>query len=223
MSFIGNYLENNFKVAELSCAVIKSEFVLTDAVTNAAKPLLIDGILFRCTMLTILKQAKLFLIQMSDRLTVAGALPDIQGWPLRPSSWPHRRPPHMTLQKRHTISMQRQLSVEEGGASRLTGNRENAGGGGEEDYYKWEKDMKINRTDGGSMPVISFNSVEENTIELLVVVTRKMLLILKNRLTEYLLATIASVSHDRFSRSNFLCLITCRIIYFRKNGPVHNF
>lgn len=58
----------------------------------------------------------------------------------------------------------------------------------------WTTDrMQINETTEDTVPTISFKTAEENTIELLVVVTRKMHLMLKGRLTEYLIATIGSV------------------------------
>ncbi len=90
--------------------------------------------------------------------------------------------------------MQRQFNMDDDDKSAPQSNSSN-GNSKDDGFYHWEEDMQINRTADESMPVISFNTIEENTIELLVVVTRKMHLILKGRLTEYLVATIGSVSH----------------------------
>lgn len=113
-----------------------------------------------------------------------GALPDTSEIPKRLRRRPREiRPSPMVLSKRSTMVMHRQWKMEE----------ESYAGS---EYYSSGRDgdqLVINMTAGDSVPTISFTTVEENTIELLVVVTRKMHLILNDRLNEYLLATIGSV------------------------------
>lgn len=104
--------------------------------------------------------------------------------------------------------MQRQWKMEKESHT----NTEFNSNGGEFGRY-WNEGMQINMTTGESVPAISFNAAEENTIELLVVVTRKMHLILKGRLTEYLIATFGSVSraHSSCFLSKFPLVWQCEV------------
>ena len=104
------------------------------------------------------------------------------------------RPLMMTLSKRHAVTMQRQWRMDEeepqpNGESGAIANHLD---------HRWDENLQVNVTPGESIPTVSFETAEENTIELLVVVTRKMHLILKGRLTEYLVATIGSVGHSSY-------------------------
>uniref|UniRef100_A0A5K3F8S5 Peptidase M12B domain-containing protein n=1 Tax=Mesocestoides corti TaxID=53468 RepID=A0A5K3F8S5_MESCO len=144
---------------------------------------------------------------MLDRLESLGILPDTTGWPRRPGRRPRKLRPMMTLSNRNTVTtMQRQWNLDEepqpGGFQ---------GSPGRDGYYREGADMQINMTAGDSVPVISFKTAEDNTIELLVVVTRKMHLILKGRLTEYLVATIGSVAQN-FKHSSLKASVKVSIV-----------
>ncbi|VDM31980.1 unnamed protein product [Hydatigera taeniaeformis] len=125
------------------------------------------------------------------RLEESGALANMK-LPARMLKRPREiRPVLMTLSKRNTITMHRQWKME----TESRANGEPTSNSGELDRYLDER-LQINVTAGESVPTISFQAVEENTIELLVVVTRKMHLILKGRLTEYLVSTFGAVAQN---------------------------
>ncbi|CDS42751.1 a disintegrin and metalloproteinase with [Echinococcus multilocularis] len=128
---------------------------------------------------------------MLVRLEAAGALADMK-LPERVLRRPRElHPVMMTLSKRNTVTMQRHWKVEQ--ASHTSG--ESNTDGGDVDRH-WDERMQINMSAGDTVPTVSFKAAKENTIELLVVVTRKMHLILKGRLTEYLVATFGSVAQN---------------------------
>ncbi|KAL5110144.1 A disintegrin and metalloproteinase with thrombospondin motif gon-1 [Taenia crassiceps] len=143
---------------------------------------------------------------MLARLEANGALLDVKP-PERMWKRPRElRPVMMTLSKRNTVTMQRQWKMEK----ETHTNAELNSNGGDFDRY-WNQRMQINMTAGESVPTISFNAAEENTIELLVVVTRKMHLILKGRLTEYLIATFGSVAQN-FKHSSLKASVKISIV-----------
>ncbi|VDK41458.1 unnamed protein product, partial [Taenia asiatica] len=140
------------------------------------------------------------------RLEAGGALLDMK-LPERMLKRPRElHPATMTLSKRNTVVMQSQWKMEKESHT----NAEINSNGGDFDRY-WDEGMQINMTADESVPTISFNAAEENTIELLVVVTRKMHLMLKGRLTEYLIATFGSVAQN-FKHSSLKASVKISIV-----------
>ncbi|KAL7064479.1 hypothetical protein AAHC03_05320 [Spirometra sp. Aus1] len=101
--------------------------------------------------------------------------------PLRSAKTRLGSAPHPTSHTGSTVQMHRHLRVEDTASPSSSPDDAN---------YGWTE--RINHQE--AVPAVSFHSVEENIIELLVVVTPRMSRVLGKRLTEYIIATMGAVS-----------------------------